>query len=341
MTHPLAVLRRHRLHVAVILVNAVFATTFVAIALAGFHQPTPHGIPVGIVAPRPVARTIAARLDAHRPGAFALRVLPTEPRARLAIEHRRIDGAIIVLPRALDLLTAGAGGTAPTQAITAAATALAARTGRPVATTDVVPPGRNDSEGLSAFFVIMCALFPSLATGIIAGHALRRTSVASRVAVLGGIAVLAGLAAAALADGISGLGHYWTIAGVVALFSLAISAPTAALGQIRPHLAALSVLAFLVVGIPASGGPANLAGFGPGFLRALHAGLPLGIAADTVRNTVYFRAGDNTGHVWVLGAYAAGGLAALGLLVARRTRSAPSAPNIGMVWAASPSGTRR
>jgi hypothetical protein len=45
-----------------------------------------------------------------------------------------------------------------------------------------------------------------------------------------------------------------------ALFSLAVAAPTAALARVWPPLTALAVLAFIVAGIPVSGGPANLAG---------------------------------------------------------------------------------
>ena len=88
----------------------------------------------------------------------------------------------------------------------------------------------DDSQALSSFFLILCVLFPSLATGVAAGHALRRTALGSRVGVLVSVAAVAGLAAAGIADGVSGLGHYWAIAGIVALFSLAISAPTAAVG---------------------------------------------------------------------------------------------------------------
>ncbi len=148
------------------------------------------------------------------------------------------------------------------------------------------------------------------------------------------VAGAAGLAAAGIADGISGLGDYWAIAGIVALFSLAISAPAAALGQIRPHLAALCVLAFLIVGIPVSGGPPNLAAFAPGFLRSLHSGLPLGVAVDAIRNTVYFHASDTTGPLWVLTAYAAGGLAALCVLVAAGRRR-PRGPSDAGAWTAS------
>ena len=333
MTDLKVVLRRYRAHAAVVLASAAFAMLFVASALGGFHQPTPHELPLGVVAPASVTHDLEANLRAHHPGEFDLRPLSTAAEARAAIEHRRIDGALLVLPRRLNLLTAEAGGTAPTQAITVAATAVAARSGRPLTATDIVPPGTDDSQALSSFFAILGVLFPSLAAGVAAGHALRRTAVASRIVVLVGAAGIVGLAAAGIADSISGLGHYWAIAGIVALFSLAISAPTAALGQVRPHLAALCVLAFLIVGVPVSGGPANLAAFGPGFLRALHSGLPLGVAVDAVRNTVYFHAGDTAGHLRVLTAYAAGGLAALGALVAVARRRGGRVPNLGTVGA--------
>jgi hypothetical protein len=338
MKQAALVLRRYRVHLALVAGNAAFAAIFVAIALSGFHQPRPHGVPVGIVAPAPVVRTVQHELGHHIRGGFDLRSLANERQARLAIERRVVDGAVIVSPRGATLLTAEAGGTAPTQAITQAFTAVAAKTGRPLSTTDVVPPLPGDSQALSSFFLILCVLFPSLATGLATGHALRRASPASRIAVLLSVAAVAGLAAAAIGDGISGLGHYWSIAGIVALFSLAISAPTAAVGQIRPHLAALCILAFLIVGIPVSGGPPDLAAFGPSFLRSLHSGLPLGVAADTVRNTVYFNANDTTGHVWVLAAYAVGGLVAFGLLIAVTRRRAGNKSEANAARGAAQSG---
>ena len=102
-----------------------------------------------------------------------------------------------------------------------------------------------------------------------------------------------------------------SIAGIVALFSLAISAPTAALGRLRLPLIGVAVVTFLIFGIPVSGGPSDLGAFGPGFLRALDSALPLGIAADAVRNIVYFHGHDIAGHLWVLAAWAAAGITAL------------------------------
>lgn len=328
MADLMSYLRHYRAHLAVILGNAAFAAIFLTIVLSGFHQPTPHQLPVGIVAPAPVARTLEDGLDARLPGAFDLRPVASVARARVELSRGDIDGAVVVEPRRIDLLTAEAGGTAPMQAITGAVTALASNAGRRLSISDVVPPSPGDSQGLSSFFLLLCTLIPSLATGMAAGHALRHGRLAPRVGVLVAVAGIVGLAAAGIADGISGLGHYWALAGIVGLFSLAISAPMAALGHIKPHLGALCVLAFLVFGIPASGGPADLAAFGPGFLRSLTSGLPLGAGANAVRDTVYFHAAHTTGHVLVLAAYALTGVAVLCLLavVLRRRGGRPGRP---------------
>jgi nitrate reductase NapE component len=323
MTQAIAIIQRYRAHLAVVVVNSVFAIVFVTIALTGFHQPTPHNLPVGIVAPAPMAHQLEAGLADKLPGGFAVRPLAGEAQARAAIHRRQIDGAVVVAPSGIHLLTAEAGGNAPTQAITAAFTALAAKTGQPLTTSDVVPPSRDDSEALSSFFLILCVLFPSLATGIVVGHGLRRTSLLARLVVLVSVASIVGLAAAAIGDGISGLGHYWALAGIVGLFSLAVSAPTAALGQIRPHLASLCVLAFLIFGIPVSGGPSNLTAFGPQFVRSLHSGLPLGAAADAARNVAYFGAADTANHIAVLSVYAVAGLCVLALVVTLTGRRRP------------------
>src|SRR5580700_9457131 len=118
--------------------------------------------------------------------------------------------------------------------------------------------------------------------------AFRRARPAWAVAALVAAAIVSGMVAAGIADGIAGLGNYAAIAGIVALFSLAVAAPTAVLARIWPPLVALAVLVFIVLGLPASGGPANLASFTPGFLRVLSPALPLGIAASTIRDVVYF-----------------------------------------------------
>jgi nucleotide-binding universal stress UspA family protein len=170
---------------------------------------------------------------------------------------------------------------------------------------------------------VLSVLIPSLAAGSASALAFRRAPRAWAVAVPVATAVASGLVAAAIADGIAGLGHYPAIAGIVALFSLAVAAPTAVLARIRPPLVALAVLVFIVAGIPVSGGPANLARFTPGFLRVFSPVLPLGVAASTIRNVVYFGGHATTPSLWTLAAWALAGLAGL-ILITTLRRPAPA-----------------
>jgi hypothetical protein len=250
-------------------------------------------------------------LETAAPGGFELRAYPSEAQARAGIDDRRLDGALVAAPGGSRLLIADAGGSGTARALTSAFAASAATTGQRLEVVDVVPPVNGDSQGLSSFFVILCVLFPSLATGVAAAHLLRHLRPVPRVAVPVIAAVAIGLAAAGIADGVSNLGNYLPIAGIVALFSLAISLPTAALGEIKPPLVAVAVLVFLILGLPVSGGPGGLAPFGPSLLRFFDSALPLGVAADAVRNTVYFGAHDTAGHLMVLAAWAIAGVLAL------------------------------
>ncbi len=298
--------------------QVVLAAAFVFLLLSAFHQPAPHALPVGVVATPAITRQLQAALDAHEPGGFDLRSYPDAAPARLGVTGGDVDGALVVAPGSLRLLTAGAGGIGPVQALTGAFDAVAASTGQHLSVVDVVPPLSGDSEAFSAFFVILGVLFPSLVTGIASSLLLRGSSAAWRVGMLVAVAVVIGLVAAGIADGVAGFGNYLAIFGIVALFSLAISAPTAALARIKPAAAAVAFLVFVIFGIPASGGPGALAAFGPGFLRVLDPALPLGVAVAALRSTVYFHGHDAAGQLGILAAWAAAGCAALVPLLFRQ-----------------------
>jgi nucleotide-binding universal stress UspA family protein len=313
---------RFRAHAGFIVTSAVFAAAFVALALSAFHAPAPHDIPVGIVAPAAVTGKVEDALGTHFQHGFELRAYPSEARAATGIDRREVDGALIASGGHLQLLIAQAGGTGPAQALTQAFGAIAARSGQRLTVTDVVPPLAADSDALSPFFVTLGVLVPSLAAGSASALAFRRARPAWCVAAPAAAAVVIGVISAGIADGLAGLGNYAAIAGIVGLFSLAVSAPTAMLGRIWPPLTAAAILVFLVLGIPVSGGPANLARFGPGFLRPLDPALPLGAAASAVRNIVYFGSHDTAASFWVLAAWAIAGLAGLTLTVGLRRRAA-------------------
>jgi len=313
---------RYRVHVLFVVGSLAFAAVLVTLVLSAFHQPRPHGLPVGVVAPAPVMRHLQAALGAHEPGGFDLLSYPGARSARAAVTDHAIDAAVIVTPHGLRLLTAEAGGLAPAQAVTAAFAAVAAKTGHALTVTDVVPPLSRDSEGLSPFFLILGALFPGLAAGSASALAFRHSRPAWAIAAPVLAAAGAGLTVAGIAIGVTGFGNYAAIAGIVALFCLAVSAPTAFLARVSPALVALAVLIFIVLGIPVSGGPSGLASFGPGFLRALDPALPLGVGAEAMRNTIYFHGYGTAEPLWILAAWAGGGVAALALVATTRSRSA-------------------
>jgi nucleotide-binding universal stress UspA family protein len=314
---------RLRPHVGFVLASTLFTAVFVALVLSAFHAPSPHGLPVGIVAPATVTGQVEGALDRHQPDGFDLRVYTSEAAARAGIAHAEVDGALIASPGHLRLLVAPAAGTAPTQALITAFGSVAARSGRPLAVTDVGPPRPEDTQALSPFFVLLGVLVPSLAAGSASALVFRRARPAWCVAAPVVVAIAIGAVAAGLADGVAGLGHYPAIAAVIALFSLAVAAPTAALGRAWPPLVAIAVLVFLVLGLPVSGGPANLALFGPGFLRVLHPALPLGAAASALRDAVYFGGYGTAGPLWALSVWAVAGVAALAVVTGWR-RQAPA-----------------
>jgi nucleotide-binding universal stress UspA family protein len=309
---------RYRAFAGFIVVSAGFVAIFVALTLSAFHRPTPHDLPVGIVGSTAVTRHVEAALDAAVPGAFRFRSYPSEASATTGIAQREVDGALIASGANLRLLVTQAGGTGPDQALSGAFAAVAARSGRQLIVSDVVLPRVNDSQALSSWFVVLAVLIPSLAAGSASALAFRRAPRAWAVALPVAAAVVSGLVAAAILDGIAGLGHYAAIAGIIALFSLAVAAPTAVLARIRPPLVALAVLVFIVAGIPVSGGPANLASFSPGFMRFFSPVLPLGVAASAIRNVVYFGGHATSPYLWTLAAWALVGVAGLILVTALR-----------------------
>jgi nucleotide-binding universal stress UspA family protein len=302
---------------------AAFTAVFVALAVGAYHAPRPHDLPVGIVASAPATSGIEHALDTALPGAIDWHSYPSAADARTAITQRQVDGALVASSPTLRGLIATGGGTAPANFLTQAFGTVAAKTGHPIVVTDVVPPLPGDTQALSSFFLLLASLIPSVAAGSGTALAFRKARPALGIAAPVAVAVAIGLVSAAVADGIAGLGHYPAVAGVTALFSLAVAAPTAVLARIKPPLVALAVLVFIVAGIPDSGGPANLSSFSSAGFRTFDSVLPLGVAASVLRNVVYFGGHSTALHLWVLAAWAVAGLAGLAVVTTRR-RAVPA-----------------
>ncbi|HEX6527308.1 MAG TPA: hypothetical protein VF070_45955 [Streptosporangiaceae bacterium] len=319
-------LAQSRALAGLIVASAVFAAAFVSLTLSAYHKPTPHDLPVGIVGSAAVTRQVEHALDSAVPGALRFLSYHSEASATTGIAQRKVDGALVASGANLRLLVTQAGGIGPEQALSGAFAVVAARSGRNLIVSDVVPPRANDTRALSSWFVVLSVLIPSLAAGSASAMALGRARRAWPVAAPVATAVVSGVVAAAIADGIAGLGNYAAIAGIVALFSLAVAAPTAVLARIWPPLVALAVLVYILFGLPVSDGPSNLASFTPGFLRVLNTALPPGVAAGAIRNVAYFSGYAAGPYIWTLAAWALAGAAGL-ILVTSFRRPAPRGPS--------------
>lgn len=290
----------------------VLAMCFAGSFLAAFHQPSPHRLPVAVVASAPEVRQLEAGLNAHLRGAFRLEPYGTQAAARAAVADRNVDGAFIVTAHALRLVVASAAGMAPAQALTQAFTKLTPSGRHSLQVTDMVPLPANNREGLSVFFLVLSVLLPSLVVGAASSLAAREVPAALQTAVLVAFAVLVGAATVWISDGLTGglPGHYLALAGTAALLSLAISAPTAALARIAAPGAALAILTFLIVGVPATGGPVGLAQFMPAFFQIFNPALPPSVTVPALTNIAYFHAHAIAPDLLVLAAWAVAGLLA-------------------------------
>ena len=81
---------RLRVPLALVAINVAFGAVFLTVTLSAFHKPTPHGVPVGIVAPAGATQRLRAGLERAAPGAFALRSYRSQALAKTGIAERRV-----------------------------------------------------------------------------------------------------------------------------------------------------------------------------------------------------------------------------------------------------------
>ncbi|MCU4185151.1 hypothetical protein K6U06_12325 [Acidiferrimicrobium sp. IK] len=310
------------------LVSGCFALSFVG----ALHDPRPHHLPVAVVAPAPVRHLLAAGLGAHAPGAFSLRYYRSASAARSAVRDRAVDAAFVASPSGARLYVAGAAGQGPRQVIQGAFGALAGASHLSVSTQDLVPLGAGDPLGLSTFLMVLGIVIPSVGAGAVVGLAAGRAGTGQQALALVAAAVGVGSVVTSVVDGWLGalVGHPLALWGLAMLASLAVSSATAGLARaLGPPGAALGALVVVVVGMPATGGPAGLGGFLPALFRPLRHALPPGAALEALHGAQYFSGHSVAGAAWVLAAWTAGGLALLAGASAVHHRLAVSAAGKG------------
>jgi hypothetical protein len=322
-------------HATLILIAGVaLAASFVG----AFHDPRPHEMPVGVVAPVAQMTRLQAASAAHDPGALSLRPYPSAATAATAIRNRTLDGAVVLAPGHAQLLVASAAGSQTVQTMQRAFTPASLRTS--VVTRDLAPLPTSDRAGLGPFFFVLTLIIPSLLIGVVMSVVIKGLPVRDRLAGAAAFAIVLGLVDAALSNVAYGSlgGSYLELAGLGMLISFTAGSITVGLGRLLGPLGvALAAIGLLVVGVPASGAAVGPA-FIPSFFAALHPILPMGMGLNAVRNAAYFSWHATWGNLGLLGGWALLGIvaAAIGsrwslpqLLAARRGSRGTVTPGRG------------
>jgi hypothetical protein len=302
------------LGVGVLLLQFAFILSYIG----AFHAPAPHRIPVTVVAPPQVAQQVVDRLNGIAGEPVNAATSGDVTAARTALTEGNTSAVYVVNPSAPadTLLVASGGGSSVATAVEQLFTQAAAQQQRTVSVQDVVPLQSGDARGLSGFYLVIGwavggYLFASM-LGIAKGarpanfqRALWRSGATVPYALASGVG------GAAIAGPLLGAmnGHFWPIAGVGVLVSMAAATVTIALQTLFGVLGiGLTVIIFVILGNPSAGG-AYQPGLLPPFWRAISSALPNGAGTDAIRRIVYFHGHGLTHNIVVLAIWVAAGVA--------------------------------
>jgi hypothetical protein len=299
------------LGIGVLLLQFAFILSYIG----AFHSPSPHRIPVIVVAPSQVAGQVVNQLNAVAGQPVTASASTNEQAAREALRTGETSGVYLVSTTGNrdSVLIASGGGTAVATAVEQLFNMAAQLHNRTVTVEDVVPLDPGDARGLSGFYLVIGwavggYLFAAM-LGVAKGS--RPATLPRAVWRLGATAPYAlasGLGGAAIAEPVLHAlnNHFMQIAGIGVLVTLSAATVTIALQTLFGVIGiGLTVVIFVILGNPSAGG-AYQAPLLPPFWRAISGYLPNGADADAIRRIVYF---DRHGliHpvvvllVWVIG----------------------------------------
>ncbi|MFJ6212478.1 DUF3533 domain-containing protein [Streptomyces sp. NPDC092296] len=305
---------------------------FIVSYIGAFHSPTPHRVPVAVVAPPQVTRQVVPLLNGLPGHPASASAAPSEAAARARLLDRRVDAVLLVdATGSTDrLLVASAGGPAVSETATQVARQIEKGRHRTVTITDIRPPTPADGRGLSAFYLVVGWMVGGyLASSLLSISAGARPANTHRALIrlltMAVYAVCSGLAGAIIVDPVFHAlpQHFTALWGIGALVVFAAAAGAMALQILFGTIGiGVAVLLFVVLGNPSAGGPYPSVLLPP-FWRVIGPALPPGAGTTAVRNTVYFAGHATAGPLWVLAAWAAGGILVTLLASLRHDRRHP------------------
>ena len=298
--------------VALVLLPALVLTVAFAFSYVGaFHEPTPHEVPVAVVGPP----AVAAQLGRLPGDPLDARQASSRSDALSQIDDREVYGAYDVVTNRL--FVASAANAATAIALERTFNLAAAAQGRPaVRITDVKPLPPKDPNGTALFYAMVAWVFggyiASTLIGLIGSPRSRsRRRAGARIGALAAHSVVAGILSVVILRASFGVfsGHVVALSAIAALTIFASGAASAGIqAAAGPAGTGLVILAFVILGNPASGGPFARPLL-PGFWSTIGGVLPPGACVDLARSALFFDGARIAGPTLVLVGWATAGTA--------------------------------
>ncbi|HET9077877.1 MAG TPA: hypothetical protein VFN68_13165 [Acidimicrobiales bacterium] len=304
---------------------------FISSYVGAFHAPTPHRVPLEVVAPAPVAASVVERLDTATGHPVAARKAASAAVAARDVRTDRVSGALVIPPTGTTdtVYVASGGGAALAGAVEKIASAAAAAQHRTIRVVDVAPLQAGDYRGLTGFYLVIGWIVGGYLVAALLGVAAGARPATTRRAVFRLLAmipyaVVSGAGGAlVVGPGIGALtGHTVALAAIGMLLVAAAAATTLAFQVLAGVLGiGMSVLVFVVAGNPSAGG-AYQNHLLPGLWRVIGPALINGAGTSAVRRLIYFGGAGLGPRILILAAWAAGATL-LTLAASRRYLSRP------------------
>ena len=294
------------------LIPALVLTLAFAFSYVGaFHDPTPHQVPVAVVAPP----AVVAQLNALPGDPLDARQASSRPGALSDIQDREVYGAFDAATNRLFVASAANRATAIAleQTFNRAA---AARGKQAVRVIDVKPLPPKDSNGTAVFYAMVAWVFGGYIASTLIGligspRSPSRRRAAARIGALAAHGVVAGILSVVILRACFDVfsGHVVALCAIAALTIFASGAASAGIqAAAGPAGTGLVILLFVILGNAASGGPFARPLL-PGLWRTVGGVLPPGACVDLARSALFFDGSRMAGPILVLVAWAALGTA--------------------------------
>ena len=323
--------------IGVLLIQLGFVLSYVG----AFHHPTPHQIPVTVVAPPQISGHVATELSGLPGQPLSATTVRTEAAGLTLLRNGSTSGVFIVnlAGKTDSLLVASGASAAVSTAVEDVFAQVEAAEHRTMKVTDAVPAQPGDGRGLSGFYLVVGWLVGGYLVAALLGIAKGARPATTRRAIhrliaIVPYAILSGLGGAIIVGPVLGAltGHFIALWWLGALLVFCAAAVTIAFQVLLGVFGiGLTLILFVVLGNPSAGGayPASLL---PPLWRAIGNSMPNGAGVEAIRRIVYFGSYDVVGSLVVIAIYTVAGtaIAITGASVSAR-RAAARQPDVPVV----------